>query len=113
MTVPPVARGRTIGALTLLPLREGRYYNESDLAFAQPLGRRFALAVDNARLYDEAERSRGLLDTLFGSAPVGIGYFDTDLSCVRVNEALAAIDGVPVSEHPGTPLEELLGPLAD
>jgi PAS domain S-box-containing protein len=113
MIVPLVARGRTIGALTLLSMREGRYYGDSDLDFAQHLGRRFALAVDNARLYDEAERSRGLLDTLFASAPVGLGFFDTELRCVRVNEALAAIDGLPVDEHPGRPLAELLGPLAE
>jgi len=113
MIVPLVARGRTIGALTLLSMREGRHYGDADLDFAQHLGRRFALAVDNARLYDEAERSRGLLDTLFASAPVGLGYFDTDLRCVRVNQALAAINGVPVEDHPGRPLEELLGPLAD
>jgi PAS domain S-box-containing protein len=113
MIVPLVARGRTIGALTFLSLREGRYYTEGDLDFAQHLGRRFALAVDNARLYEEAERSRGLLDTLFASAPVGFGYFDAELRCVRVNEALAQMDGLPVDEHPGRPLEELVGPLAD
>jgi PAS domain S-box-containing protein len=113
MIVPLVARGRTIGALTLLSMREGRHYGDSDLDFAQHLGRRFALAVDNARLYDEAERSRGLLDTLFASAPIGLGFFDTELRCVRVNEALAAINGLPVDEHPGRPLAELLGPLAD
>jgi PAS domain S-box-containing protein len=113
MIVPLVARGRIIGALTLLSMREGRYYGDSDLDFAQHLGRRFALAVDNARLYDEAERSRGLLDTLFASAPVGLGFFDTELCCVRVNEAMAAINGVPVADHPGRPLAELLGPLAD
>jgi PAS domain S-box-containing protein len=113
MIVPLVARGRTIGALTLLSMREGRQYGDSDLDFAQHLARRFGLAVDNARLYDEAERSRGLLDTLFASAPVGLGFFDPELRCVRVNEALAAINGLPVDEHPGRPLAELLGPLAD
>jgi PAS domain S-box-containing protein len=113
MIVPLVARGRTIGALTLLSMREGRHYGDSDLDFAQHLARRFALAVDNARLYDEAERSRGLLDTLFASAPVGLGFFDAELRCVRANEALAAIHGLPVGEHPGRPLADLLGPLAD
>src|SRR3954470_20661171 len=113
MIVPLVARGRTIGALTLLSMRGDRLYGDADLDFAQHLGRRFALAVDNARLYDEAERSRGLLDTLFASAPVGLGYFDTDLICVRVNEALAAINALPVEEHPGKALADLLGPLGD
>jgi PAS domain S-box-containing protein len=113
MIVPLLARGRTIGALTLLSLREGRHYNDSDLDFAQHLGRRFALAVDNARLYDETERSRGLLDTIFASAPIGLGFFDADLMCVRVNEALAQINGMPPEENVGRPLEELVGPMAD
>ena len=113
MIVPLVARGSIIGALTLLSMREGRHYNENDLDFAQHLGRRFALAIDNARLYDEAERARGLLDTIFASAPVGLGLFDTDLVCVRVNEALARVTGLPVEAHAGRRLEELVGPLAD
>jgi PAS domain S-box-containing protein len=113
MIVPLVARGRTIGALTLLSTREGRHYKEADLDFAQHLGRRFALAVDNARLYDETERSRALLDTIFASAPVGLGYFDHELRCVRVNEALAAMNGMSMDEHVGRPLDELLGPLAE
>jgi PAS domain S-box-containing protein len=113
MIVPLVARGRTIGALTLLSMREGRHYGDADLDFAQHLGRRFALAVDNARLYDEAERSRGLLDTLFASAPVGLGYFDAELLCVRVNEALATFTGIPVDDHVDRPLSDLLGPLAE
>ena len=112
MIVPMVARGRTMGALTLVSMREDRHYSEDDLDFAMHLGRRFALAVDNARLYDEAERSRGLLDTIFASAPVGLGFYDADLRCVRVNKALAAIHGIPVEEHVGRPLADLLGPLA-
>src|SRR5690349_2303586 len=55
------ARGRVIGALTLLSTRAGRHYRAEDLAFAETLGERFALAIDNARLYERAERSLGLL----------------------------------------------------
>ena len=58
MIVPMVARGRTVGALTVLSTREGRHYREADLSFAEELARRFALAVDNARLYEEANRAR-------------------------------------------------------
>src|SRR4051794_24090442 len=110
MIVPLVARGRTIGALTLLSLREGRHYNESDLDFAQHLGRRFALAVDNARLYEEAERSRGLLDTLFASAPVGLGSSDSDRVWGGVSGARARRDGLSVDGHVGRPPAGLLGP---
>ena len=61
-----------------------------------PMCRRSSLAIDNARLYDAAEKSLGLLDTLFKTAPVGLGFVDTDLRFVRINEALAAMNGLSV-----------------
>ena len=58
IVVPLVARGRTIGALSLVQAESGRRYDETDLATAEELARRAALAVDNARLYHEAEDAR-------------------------------------------------------
>ena len=49
--VPLVARGRTIGALTLVRAESGRPYKPSDVALAIDVGRRAAAAVDNAQLY--------------------------------------------------------------
>src|SRR3954447_25754609 len=108
MIVPLVARGRTIGALTLLSTREGRHYTETDLEFAQHLGRRFALAIDNARLYDEAERARAMLDALFRAVPVGLAFLDDELCCVRANDTLAALSGSGTGCG-GRPLRELVG----
>ncbi|MCW2991084.1 MAG: multi-sensor signal transduction histidine kinase, partial [Solirubrobacterales bacterium] len=109
LIVPLVARGRTIGALTLLSTIAGRHYGERDLAFAQRLAQRFALAVDNARLYGEAEASRAGLDDFFTSAPVGLAFLDTDARYVRVNPALAELNGRAVEEHLGRTPGELLG----
>lgn len=108
MVVPLIARGRTLGAVTLLSRRAERRYGPMDLAFAEHLARRFALAIDNAGLYDAAERSLALLDTLFASAPVGLGFFDDQLRYVRINEALAAMNGLPVEEHIGRTVPEIL-----
>jgi signal transduction histidine kinase len=55
MVVPLVARGRVLGAITLLSSDSGRHYAEADLTLAQDLARRAAMAVDNARLYEEAQ----------------------------------------------------------
>jgi PAS domain S-box-containing protein len=108
MIVPLIARGRTLGAVTLLSRRPDRRYGPVDLEFAEHLARRFALAIDNARLYDEAERSLALLDTIFGSAPVGLAFFDTELRYMRVNAALAEINGLPAEEHIGRTIAEVL-----
>jgi signal transduction histidine kinase/CHASE3 domain sensor protein len=60
MVVPLVIRNQAIGALTFISARAGRHYNAEDLALAQEVARRAAVAVDNARLYQE---SRKALDT--------------------------------------------------
>jgi PAS domain S-box-containing protein len=49
--VPLVARGRTLGVITLVSAESGRRYGEADLELAKELAHRAALAVDNARLY--------------------------------------------------------------
>jgi signal transduction histidine kinase len=49
MIVPLNARGHTLGIMTFVST--SRHYTEDDLALAEELARRAALAVDNARLY--------------------------------------------------------------
>lgn len=51
IVAPLIARGRTLGALTFISAESGRRYGPNDLAFAEDLARRSAVAVDNARLY--------------------------------------------------------------
>jgi PAS domain S-box-containing protein len=58
MIVPMIARGRTLGAITLVAAESGRVYDAGDLRFAEQLATRAAIAVDNARLYQQAERAR-------------------------------------------------------
>ena len=53
IVVPLTARGRTLGAMTLATDRSRRTFDADDLALAEELARRCALAVDNARLYGE------------------------------------------------------------
>ena len=40
------------------------------------------------------------------TAPVGLGFFDRELCYLRVNDALAVINGLPASEHLGRSLAE-------
>ncbi len=65
MIVPLVTRGHTLGTITLVASAEsGREYAEVDLALAEELARRAALAVDNARLYAEAQQLNAELEVL-------------------------------------------------
>ncbi len=62
LCVPLKARGRSLGAITFATAESGRIYNESDLALAENLAHRAATAVDNARLYQEAQRANRVKD---------------------------------------------------
>jgi signal transduction histidine kinase len=55
--VPLIARGRTLGVISLLATDSGRTYTAADLALCEDLGRRCAVAIDNARLYEEAQQA--------------------------------------------------------
>ena len=58
MIVPLISRGRTLGGLTFVAAESGRTFNEDDLALGEELARRAAIAVDNARLFQEARDAR-------------------------------------------------------
>ena len=67
--VPLRARDRVLGVVSMISTSSGRVYDEADLSMAADLGRRAALAVDNALLYSRehavAEQlQRSLLPTL-------------------------------------------------
>jgi PAS domain S-box-containing protein len=116
MCVPLVARGRALGAITFVSAETGRRYDERDLAVAQDLARRAATAVDNALLFRETQAARrqaqdslAVVDAVFGAAPVGLAFMDTSFRFVRVNDALATINGLPAEEHIGRTLREVLG----
>jgi PAS domain S-box-containing protein len=68
LVVPLLARGRALGALTLVTAESGRHYDSADLALGWELGRRAGMAVDNARLYREATEAVRLRDEFLSIA---------------------------------------------
>jgi PAS domain S-box-containing protein len=63
---------------------------------------------ERTRLLGELEAERALLNTLLDNAPVGFGFFDRELRFVRLNPALAGLNGLPVEAHLGRALREVL-----
>ena len=64
VTVPLIARDRTIGAITFVQAESGRLYAQRDVELAEELAHRAALAIDNARLFQERS---AIADTLQAS----------------------------------------------
>jgi PAS domain S-box-containing protein len=107
MVVPMVARGRVLGAIALVAAESGRRFDESDLRLAEEFASRAATAVDNARLYEEAEqraRAARVLETIAD----GVALLDDD-GVVRLwNAAAEAITGVTRDEIVGRKAAEVL-----
>lgn len=62
MIVPLLAHGRILGTISFISAESGRRYDRSDLGLAEELARRAALAVDHARLYNQAQRARQIAE---------------------------------------------------
>lgn len=95
IVVPLSARGRVLGALTLISAESGRLYDENDLAVAQELAVRAAIAVDNARLYRAAHQFRQTLDA---STDCILMFAPTDLRYFYANEGATRLLGYSVEE---------------
>lgn len=68
MIIPLQVREHTIGALVMAVTQARRAYDQTDLAFACDLAYRIALAVDNARLYRDAQAAIAARDTFLSIA---------------------------------------------
>jgi PAS domain S-box-containing protein len=62
LIAPLSARGRTLGAITFVGSGEGRELSHDDATVLTEVARRAALAIDNARLFREAETANRLKD---------------------------------------------------
>jgi PAS domain S-box-containing protein len=104
LCVPLVARGRTLGAITLVSAESRRRYGEADLPLAEELARRAAIAVDNARLFHEAE-SRGHAARALAYVADGVFLVDREGIVRFWNPAAEAITGLRAADVVGRPAE--------
>jgi len=112
LAVPLPARGGSVGTITLVVGPEsGRRYGSDDLAFAEELGSRAALSVDNARLYRAARENEERYGMLFGSNPQPMWVFDVNtLAFLDVNDAAVRHYGYSRREFLAMSIMDLLPP---
>lgn len=119
IVVPLIARGRSLGGISFYTLQaSGRHYNTADLALAEDLAQRVALAVDNARLYQETQeaeqalrQSESRFRQVVESNMIGIGVWDLNGKIVEANDALLQLLGFTQEDlQAGTLLWQQLTP---
>jgi len=76
--MPLLSRGKVLGVLTLATAGSGRRYSAHDLALAEELARRAAIAMDNANLYEQARQATEARENLLAivshdlKSPLGV-----------------------------------------
>ncbi|MEJ6480828.1 PAS domain S-box protein [Nostoc punctiforme UO1] len=58
MVIPVRSRGQLFGAISFFTAESSRHYKQTDLALAEDIARRAAIAIDNARLYQETQQAK-------------------------------------------------------
>ncbi|MEH2233625.1 MAG: PAS domain S-box protein [Nostoc sp.] len=93
MVIPVRSRGQLFGAISFFTAESGRYYQQTDLALAEDIARRAATAIDNARLYQETQRSVNrtvLLQKI--TAAFSEALTPQQVTDVVVNQGIAALE---------------------
>jgi signal transduction histidine kinase/CheY-like chemotaxis protein len=113
MIVPLVARGQVLGAISLASATAGRHYGPADLALAEDLARRAALAVDNARLFGDSQARLRETQTLLTVSRTLSSTLDPTEQVRRVAREIGrALSADTVGAYLADPAHEYLRPIA-
>jgi PAS domain S-box-containing protein len=117
--VPLIVGEESIGVLVMYTAESGRHYDADDLALAQELARRAALAVENARLYHETEQATQARDQVLSVVahdlrnPLNTMLMASQLLADTVPAESAARRHVAIVQRAGERMNRLIQDLLD
>jgi predicted ATPase/signal transduction histidine kinase len=94
VSVPMIARGRTVGVITYCRSDPTRRYGPADVPVAQEMARRAALAIDNARLVQKAQDAVRLREEFLS---VAAHELHTPITSLHLMMQALQRGGVPVT----------------
>ncbi|MBU0705484.1 MAG: GAF domain-containing protein [Chloroflexi bacterium] len=122
--VPLIVGDQVLGVMAVQSYTTPRLYDEHDRDLLAGIASQAAIAIQNARLYEQAqheiserkraERALGVekahLDQLFGSVPEAIVLVDNDSRVLRINDEFTRMFGYTIDEVLSQSIDELLAP---
>ncbi len=120
--VPLISQGEVVGALGLRS-RSVNAYGEREQAILERLAKQIAPALENSALYEQIVQDRqekaaavenlrqayAYLDSIMLNLPAGVAILDgPEFIFSKINHTLADINGLPIEDHLGRPLSEVL-----
>jgi PAS domain S-box-containing protein len=107
MCVPMHGRDQVLGTVTFATGDPARRFDEADLALAEELARRTAVAVENALLFREAEE-RGRAARVLAAVADGVFLVDAQGMLRLWNPAAEAITGLRAADVLNLPVAEVI-----
>ncbi|HEY9803996.1 MAG TPA: PAS domain-containing protein [Leptolyngbyaceae cyanobacterium] len=99
MVIPLYSRFQIFGVISFVTANSGRQLSQTDLALAEDIARRAATAIDNARLYQEAQQAKQAAELAMSrtlrlqsiTAALSEALTPQEVADVVVNQGLAAL----------------------
>lgn len=102
------ARGKVLGAITLVASESGRSYGADDLALAEEIAARAAIAVDNSLLYREAQLERARFGSMVNAVDYGVVALDGACRIDYVNPVGERMFGATMAELQGRAFDDMI-----
>ena len=108
MAAPLMIGRRLVGAIASVHSDPNRQFGADDLRLLNLFAPQAAIAIENARLYTEAQRQKEYFETVVVNSPVAIVTLETDGRITSLNPAFERLFGYTQSEGVGRNLDDLI-----
>ncbi|MEO7041625.1 MAG: response regulator [Gemmatimonadaceae bacterium] len=108
MAAPLLIGKRLVGAIASVHSDPERQFGAADLRLLNLFAPQAAIAIENARLYTEAQRQKEYFETVVVNSPVAIVTLETNGKITSFNPAFEKLFGYSQEEGIGRNLDELI-----
>jgi PAS domain S-box-containing protein len=108
MAAPLLIGNRLVGAIASVHSDPGREFGPADLRLLNLFTSQAAIAIQNARLYTEAQRQRQYFEAVVLNSPVAIVTLDLNGVITSFNPAFEKLFGYSPDDAVGSDLDQLL-----
>lgn len=108
MVAPLLIESRLVGAIASVHADPTRHFGPDDLRLLQLFAPQAAIAIENARLYTEAQRQKEYFEAVVATSPVAIVTLSLDGRITAFNPAFETLFGYTPAEAIGRNLDELI-----
>jgi len=108
MAAPLLIGRRLVGAIATVHADPNRIFNEDDLRLLNMFAPQAAIAIENARLYTEAQRQRQYFEELVRNSPVAIVVLDAEHNILSCNPAFESLFGYTQPEIECKNLDQII-----